>query len=144
MLMISRPFGRRTRLISASAVAGSTAAWHSTSAAITAPNVAVANGSSLTLPHAIALPDRAAAVAAAGVEHGLQAVRQRVEQTGVQGAIPPHPVLDRGHACVFVGFHAGGGVRALRGINQGWRVLGGGWLVPGEPARERARRSPAV
>ena len=137
MFTTSRPPGRSTRRSSASAAAGSTAAWHSTSAAMAASKLASAKGRALMLPRAIggaaiSRPRGAAAVAgplhagkrqvgtggaqrgqqaagaAAGVQHPAATPGERVEQARMQGAVPPHPVLGGVHQGVF-----GGSMRVL-------------------------------
>ena len=143
MLITSRPPGRNTRLSSPSARSGSTAAWHTTSAAMAASKLASANGMALTLPRAIAAADFAAARAAANADHSsptrsscgrrarsvasnppvpqpASSTRpfdhaQRLDQPSVQGAIPPQPVLGCVHQRVFGLVHCGGR----------WSVAGG-------------------
>ena len=54
-------------------------------------------------------PREEAAGAAAGIEQPAMAGPdgvQRIEDLGMQGAIPPHAVLDRVHQIVFSKFHA--------------------------------------
>ena len=133
MLTSSLPPGRSTRRSSASASGGSTAPWHSRSAAIAASKLASANGSALTLPRTTGAPDLAAARRDAGSAHSTPTVRrsrtlrpqareqsagaaaciqhdavdpgQCIEQASMQRAIPPHVVLRRVHQRVFRQLH---------------------------------------
>ena len=134
MFTTSRPPGRSTRRSSASAAGGSTAPWHSTSAASAASKQASAKGRALTLPRATGAPRlrRGARCRAASAHSrptsrrsgraraGRRATRRcrsrrparapctpasAVEQARVQGAVPPHAVLGGVHQGVFGGLH---------------------------------------